>query len=355
MGRTSYTIHSSGVIPMRYILFEKGLLFIAFALLGISGSVPSNGYMGSLGAVTVACALTSHDTLIVQSARTVGTHASQALDVSSAKISFASPCLGDFDDNRVVDFADFVLFVSVFDTYTGDASYNELMDMDKNRIINISDFVLFVSVFDTYTGDASYNELMDMDKNRIINISDFVLFVSVFDTTCEQEPPPPDGGSSGVSIPDANLCAVIEDSLGKASGAPITPAEMATLTRLSARDSGIRDLTGLEHATNLTYLELWSNSIKDVSALSSLTNLTVLLLQNNSISDLSPLVANSGLGQGDYVNVSQNPLSATSLNTHIPALQGRGVHVWFDSSKPAVPKRDDLLDRFGTVSVGDYD
>ena len=276
---------------MRYTLFEKGLLFIAFALLGISGSVPSNGYMGSLDAVTVACALTSHDTLIVQSARTVGTQASQALDVSSAKISFVSPCLGDFDDNGMVGFAD---------------------------------FVLFVSVFDTYTGDASYNGLMDMDKNGIINISDFVLFVRVFDTTCEQGPPP-DGGSSGVSIPDANLCAVIEDSLGKASGAPITPAEMATLTRLSARDSGIRDLTGLEHATNLT----------------------VLLLQKNSISDLSPLLANSGLGQGDYINVTQNPLSATSLNTHIPALQGRGVHVWFDEilSKVNAPAKSIVATR----------
>lgn len=313
--------------------------------------------MGSLGAVTVACALTSHDTLIVQSARTVGTQASQALDVSSAKISFVSPCLGDFDDNGMVDFAD---------------------------------FVLFVSVFDTYTGDASYNGFMDMDKNGIINISDFVLFVRVFDTTCEQGPSP-DGGSSGVSIPDANLCAVIEDSLGKASGAPITPAEMATLTRLSARNSGIRDLTGLEHATNLTYLELWSNSIKDVSALSSLakvewlylgrtslsdvsalssltnltelhlpynnikdvsglsslTNLTVLLLQKNSISDLSPLVANSGLGQGDYINVTQNPLSATSLNTHIPALYGRGVHVWFDEilSKVNAPAKSIVATR----------
>jgi Leucine-rich repeat (LRR) protein len=41
-----------------------------------------------------------------------------------------------------------------------------------------------------------------------------------------------------------------------------------------ARDRGILDLTGLEHATNLTELSLQSNQISDVSALASLTNLT---------------------------------------------------------------------------------
>lgn len=66
-----------------------------------------------------------------------------------------------------------------------------------------------------------------------------------------------------------------------------------------------------------------------------MTNLTTLWLYNN-ISDLSPLVANTGLGSGDVVDVWDNPLSATSINTHIPALQERGVEVRFGASKPAV-------------------
>ena len=65
-------------------------------------------------------------------------------------------------------------------------------------------------------------------------------------------------------------------------------------------------------------------------------NLTGLYLYNNSISDLSPLVANTGLGSGDEVDVRNNPLSATSLNTYIPALQGRGVNVQFGASKPTI-------------------
>ena len=67
-----------------------------------------------------------------------------------------------------------------------------------------------------------------------------------------------------------------------------------------------------------------------LSALSGLINLIWLSLLGNSISDLSPLVANTGLGQGDAIFVNGNPLNNASINTHIPALQRRGVRVDFD-------------------------
>ncbi|MXZ09640.1 MAG: hypothetical protein F4Y79_09370 [Gemmatimonadetes bacterium] len=256
-----------------------------------------------------------------------------------------------------------------------------------------------------------------------------------------------------VVIPDANLRAVIAESLGKTSSETITNSEMATLTRLDAPNKGVQDLAGLEFTTNLTTLDLGSekvngkyvnsnaisdlsplsnltslrtlslhdnsisdvsplsgltnlimlnlydnsisdvsslsgltrlkvlmlskNSISDVSSLSNLTRLRTLMLQrnnisdvsplsdltglsllqlahnnisdvsplsrltglkhlylyNNSISDLAPLVANTRLRSGDVVNVRNNPLSTTSLNTHIPALQGRAVEVRFSTSK----------------------
>ena len=94
---------------------------------------------------------------------------------------------------------------------------------------------------------------------------------------------------AAVEIPDSNLRTAIETALGKASGAPITADEMATLTELTARDANISNLTGLEHATHLTRLELVGNNIGDVSVLTGLTKLTLLFLDNNRISNLSPL------------------------------------------------------------------
>ena len=193
-----------------------------------------------------------------------------------------------------------------------------------------------------------------------------------------------------VSISDSNLRAAIEDALGKGSGATITTAEMATLTELRAPNADISDLTGLAPAvnlqrlylgheyvsaegrfinnntisdltplagltqltvldlngnaisdisalsglTNLVVLRLGGNVITDISALSGLTNLVVLRLWDNNISDISPLVANRGLGAGEGISVSENPLNDASINVHIPTLQDRGVEVHFSNLKP---------------------
>ena len=103
----------------------------------------------------------------------------------------------------------------------------------------------------------------------------------------------------GITIPDVHLRAAIEDSLNKAKGEAITAAEMATLTRLEAPNSRVRDLTGIEYATELTVLNLGyvltnggrvnSNSISDLSPLSGLVKLTELNLFRNTIADISPL------------------------------------------------------------------
>ena len=74
-----------------------------------------------------------------------------------------------------------------------------------------------------------------------------------------------------VDIPDPNLRAAVEKALGKASGATITAADMTSLTRLEAPEAGISNLTGLESATNLTFLNFWKNSISDISRVAGLT------------------------------------------------------------------------------------
>ena len=105
-----------------------------------------------------------------------------------------------------------------------------------------------------------------------------------------------------VDLPDSNLRATVETALSKAKGNPITPSEMATLTRLEARNANISDLTGLEFATNLGALWLdgeevtggiWrnSNSVSDLSPLAGLTRLEELDLWKNAVSDISPVAA----------------------------------------------------------------
>ena len=122
-----------------------------------------------------------------------------------------------------------------------------------------------------------------------------------------------------VTIPDANLRAAITAALGKASGAPITKAEMARLTELSEWNAGISDLTGLESATNLWSLDLSGNSITDVSSLSGLTNLTELFLSGNSITDVSSL---SGLTNLELLELNGNSITDVSSLSDLTNLWG---------------------------------
>ena len=106
---------------------------------------------------------------------------------------------------------------------------------------------------------------------------------------------------------------------------------LTNLTALNLFNNTISDISAVSGLTNLTRLWLGGNSISNISAVSGLTNLTELFISGNSISDLSPLVSNTGLGDGDWVDVKGNPLNTVSINTHIPTLQSRGVAVEFDN------------------------
>ena len=124
-----------------------------------------------------------------------------------------------------------------------------------------------------------------------------------------------------VHIPDPNLRAAIEDALGKASGVPITVEEMATIEELVAKNKGIRDLTGIEHAVNAWGFRLQGNEISDISPFIALRSgkIDSLSLENNEISDLSPLAGHpklKWLGLSDNTEITDlSPLAGlTNLN-----------------------------------------
>ena len=92
-----------------------------------------------------------------------------------------------------------------------------------------------------------------------------------------------------VHIPDPNLRLVLQEALELPGGAPITRDAMLQLTRLDVKSRGVTDLTGLEFATNLTWLRLRKNRIADITPVGHLTNLIDLGASYCNISDISPL------------------------------------------------------------------
>ena len=104
---------------------------------------------------------------------------------------------------------------------------------------------------------------------------------------------------------------------------------VANLNTLYLHDNQIVDITPLNQLNNLETLDLYGNQIVDIAPLQQLINLNRLTLHDNQIVDLSPLVANTGLGEGDWLNLENNPLSDQARNEQIPALQARGVNVHY--------------------------
>ena len=185
-------------------------------------------------------------------------------------------------------------------------------DFDQNGTVDFPDFLLFIGKFGSKQGDETYEDRFDLDGNGAIDFSDFLSFVNDFGKISLG------GGENNVNIPDANLRAVIADSLGKGRDEAITRAEMATLTHLEAQEANISDLTGLEFATNLTYLWLTGNPITDLSPLCDLTNLTGLVLFGNTITDISAL---SNLTNLVHLNLAGNSISDISALSNLTNLE----------------------------------
>ena len=112
-----------------------------------------------------------------------------------------------------------------------------------------------------------------------------------------------------VHIPDSNLRAAIAEALDKSINAPITAEEMKRLSRFDAGHRNVKDLTGLQFATNLTWLHLINNQISDLSPIAGITELRELWVRYNHLSDMSPV---RGLTNLTHLDVHVNQISDIS-------------------------------------------
>lgn len=110
-------------------------------------------------------------------------------------------------------------------------------------------------------------------------------------------------------------------------------AQITTLQFLSIGDNwAITDLSPISVLINLQSLSFAHNygNFSDITPLTSLTNLYYLDLQGNAISDIAPLLDNPGIGSGDQINLTCNPLSNESYDVYIPELENKGVTITYD-------------------------
>ena len=174
-------------------------------------------------------------------------------------------------------------------------------------------------------------EYLGLRDNPIEDASPLAALTRLRDVDIEIPEPRPGvttapAATGNVVMPDAKLAAAVRKALGLGSNAAISKQRIQGLTRLDARDSQIKNLTGLEHATQLTYLFLYYNQISDVSPLRGLTRLRHLGLDGNQISNVRPLI---GLKQLELLHIGQNKInnSGVQLLSNLTELKWLSLHV----------------------------
>ncbi|MDE0396851.1 MAG: leucine-rich repeat domain-containing protein, partial [Candidatus Poribacteria bacterium] len=128
--------------------------------------------------------------------------------------------------------------------------------------------------------------------------------------------------SGTVRIPDPNLRNVIEQRLGKNPNDAITPEDMERLTEIVADESDIRDLIGLEYATNLERIEFRHNAITDLTPLTNLIRLDNIKLRGNQITDITPLAK---LFNVEWMGLEENQITDLSPLKNLKKLNGIGL------------------------------
>ena len=278
--------------------------------------------------------------LVVCSIATIGMASAQVVDIPDPNLrAEIEAALGkDAGATITVPEMENLTYIFAFDSQIRDLTGLEFAT-------NLDTLWLSESAVSDITALAALTNLTDLHlgSNAIVDISPLAGLTNLTDLWLGSNP------ISDIS-PLAGLTGLTDLWLGSNPISDISPlAGLTNLTNLYLGDTAITDISVLSGLTNLIDLSLGFNAITDISPLGSLTNLTnldlaynaltdisplmgltnlqELDLANNAISDLSPLVANMGFGRGDKLVVDDNPLSDISINTHIPALEARGVRV----------------------------
>ena len=237
------------------------------------------------------------------------------------------------------------LFLIAFLVFVGQASACP-GDFNGDNKIDISDFLLFVEVFGTSTGDANYNALMDMDGDDKITISDFLSFVGVFGTPCKTTSlPPGDGATDRAALvalynatdgdnwkdntnwlsdrPLGEWFGVTTDDSGRVTHLFLNenqlsgqiPAELGNLSELTHLFLYENQLSGqipitLGNLSKLEDLRLYANQLSGAipAALGNLSNLILLSLYDNQLSGAIPTELGN-LSKLEVLDLQQNQFS----------------------------------------------
>lgn len=144
-----------------------------------------------------------------------------------------------------------------------------------------------------------------------------------------------------VTVPDAALRNAIASSVGASPNA-LTKGDLRSLRSLTAKNAGITDLTGLEHASNLDLLYIDGNQISSLEPIRGLPEVRQITASRNPITEISALET---LPKIDFLE-----LNWTQIDTLEP-LRGNTSLLWLQVAYTKITSLDALRDSVNLLDL----
>ena len=124
-------------------------------------------------------------------------------------------------------------------------------------------------------------------------------------------------------MPDPALREAVRATLEIPEGIPLNTNDMQRLYTLISNNETVQNLEGIQHATNLEYVQVVRCQISNLTPIAKLQNLRILQLYKNKISDLTPL---SGLMGLEKLGLEHNQITDISPLANLKNLMELTLH-----------------------------
>ena len=202
------------------------------------------------------------------------------------KLTYLNLFDADIDDRELLSIA---LLTNLTNLQLG---FNNISDVNPlARLRNLTELSLIFNKIQDVSPLARLTNLIGLAirGNPIQDLTPLAGLTKLVNADFNRPTPPPPTVVTRKLIPDAGLDAAVRETLDITRGVSITRQLMQRLTTLDASNREIKNLSGLENATQLQELILSSNHIKSIRHLTNLTQLVVLDLRDNAIQGITPL------------------------------------------------------------------
>ena len=138
-------------------------------------------------------------------------------------------------------------------------------DFNGNGVVDFPDFLLFVTAFGSQAGQERYDAKYDLDGNGEIAFDDFLLFVDSF-AASPQPPPPSDPRLTRIELPEGFHIRIYAEGITGARSMSLSPnGTLFVGTRPSGRVYALRDEDGDHKAERVIVLARGLNNPNGVA------------------------------------------------------------------------------------------